>query len=198
MQQLAVRWTQAQPTIASFITSLIPDFHDSEDVLQRVAAAVVDKYDEYDPSRPFVAWALGIARIEVLRFRSEGRRDRHVFDDEALDQIAIAYEKVIPDLEEMKKALSQCSRQLRGRARQLLELHYVRGLTPTRIAQQLGLTANAVFVALHRVRVALRKCIESRLAAERAGLLAVSRHHPFFNPMARCCCHRVSPEVVKN
>jgi RNA polymerase sigma-70 factor (ECF subfamily) len=72
---------------------------------------------------------------------------------------------VLPELDDTREALNKCTRQLRGRARQLVELHYVRELRPTRIAQQLGMSANAVFVALHRVRTALRKCVEARLAA---------------------------------
>jgi RNA polymerase sigma-70 factor (ECF subfamily) len=57
MQLLAMAWTKAQPAVAAFITSMVGDFHQSEDLLQKTAAAIVIKYDTYDASRSFTAWA---------------------------------------------------------------------------------------------------------------------------------------------
>jgi hypothetical protein len=54
MQQFAVQWTQAQPSVTAFIASLVPRHHDAEDILQRTAASLISMRDQYDPSRPFV------------------------------------------------------------------------------------------------------------------------------------------------
>ncbi len=163
IQELTVRWTHAQPTVSAFILSMVPDTHDAEDLLQNVALAALAKIDTYDASRPFISWALGIARIEVLRYRSAHASNPRMFDQETIDQVAAAYEDVAPEMDEMKQALVNCTRKLHGRGRQLIELHYVRGLKPARIAQQLGTTTNAIFAALHRVRRALQQCIEARV-----------------------------------
>ena len=169
MQDLTVRWTQAQPTVAAFISATIPNFHDSEDVLQRVAATIVTKFGDYDADKPFVAWALGVARVEVLRFRSQRGKQRLVFDDEVISHIADAYERVIPQVDKMREALHHCMAQLRGRAKQLLEMRYFHELQPARIATRLGMTSNAVFVALHRVRTSLRRCMGDRLKSEESA-----------------------------
>ena len=63
--EVARLWVLAQPTVSAFIASLVRDFRDRDDVLQDVAVAVIDSFRSYDPSRPFVAWAIGIARNEV-------------------------------------------------------------------------------------------------------------------------------------
>ena len=169
MQDLAVRWTQAQPTVAAFISATVQDFHDSEDVLQRVAATIVTKFGKYDADKPFVAWALGVARIEVLRFRSQQGKQPLVFNDEVVSQVADAYERMIPQVDDIREALHHCMTQLRGRAKQMLELRYLHELQPARIAARLGMTSNAVFVALHRVRTSLRHCMTNRLRREESA-----------------------------
>ena len=64
-EQLTVQWAQSQPLIAAFISSLVPDFHDADDILQNVAVVTVRKYEQFDPNRSFVAWAIGIAKNEI-------------------------------------------------------------------------------------------------------------------------------------
>ena len=63
---LARLWVSAQPTLMSFITAGVRDFHAAQDLLQDTAEAVAEGFDDYDPARPFTAWALGIARNKVL------------------------------------------------------------------------------------------------------------------------------------
>jgi RNA polymerase sigma-70 factor (ECF subfamily) len=163
MQQFTVRWTQSQSAVAAFIATLVPRHHDAEDILQRTAATLVAMRDNYDPARPFVSWAIGVARMEVLRFRQETRRDRAVFDTETVEAIAQAMERAQPDLSDMKSALDKCIAKLKGRAREVFELHYVKNLRPAEIAKQLGRNTNAIFLALHRSRLALRECMERSL-----------------------------------
>jgi hypothetical protein len=52
-------WTLAVPAVSSFVASLVRDFQDCDDVLRDTAVAVVESFDQYDPARPFLAWALG-------------------------------------------------------------------------------------------------------------------------------------------
>jgi len=163
MQRFAVRWTQAQPSVAAFITALVPDFHDAEDLLQRVAVTLVDKYDQYDPAQPFVGWAIGVARVEILRFRQECQRDRLIFDAETIEAVATAYEEINPDLGAINNALNYCMDKLTGRLREVFDLHYLREHAPAEVAEMLDVSLNSVFVSLHRARVSLRDCIQRRL-----------------------------------
>lgn len=170
MQQFAVGWTQAQPAVGAFIASLVPRHHDAEDILQRTAASLVVMRCSYDQDRSFVAWAIGVARVEVLRYRQEIRREKAVFDTETVEAIAQAFERAGPDLLEMKSVLNQCLAKLKGRVREVFEMHYVQGLRPAEIASRLARNTNAVFLSLHRGRLALRRCME-RSMGESGGLL---------------------------
>lgn len=55
-------WTLAQPAVSSFVSSVVRDFRDRDGVLQEVAVAVIESFESYDSKRPFLAWAIGVAR----------------------------------------------------------------------------------------------------------------------------------------
>jgi len=170
MQELAVYWTKAQPVVAAFISSVVPSFQDVDEILQRVAVVLVTKFEQYNINKSFTAWAIGIAKYEILNYRRQRACDRHIFDAEAIERLAVAYETKSLHLDALREALVHCLKKVSGRSRQALQMRYIRGLRPARIADQLGMTANAVFVLLHRIRLSLKKCIEHRLAnAEEIG-----------------------------
>jgi RNA polymerase sigma-70 factor, ECF subfamily len=161
--ELTVYWTKAQPHVANFISLMVPDFHDAEDVLQRVAVALVKKFHEFDRQRSFPDWAVGIARYEILAYRRRKARDRHVFDEEIIEKISQMYREVEPGLDEIREALGECVEKVSGRNRRLLEMWYLHGVDQVKIARELDTTPNTVYVTLHRIRTALRDCVRRRL-----------------------------------
>jgi RNA polymerase sigma-70 factor (ECF subfamily) len=163
-QQLSVLWTRAQPIVSAYFRACLWDFHQSEDLLQETAAAVAGKFTTYDPSRSFTSWVLGIARNKLLHHQRTHANDRHLFDDAAIKELADVYAEMEPEISSMHMALEACIERLQGRPRKLLEMRYVRELTPAKIAAATGMNANAVSVLLHRVRQSLRECIERQLA----------------------------------
>lgn len=68
-RQATRMWTLAQPAVSAFITSVVRDFRDRDDVLQDVAVAVIESFGRWDPERPFAAWAIGVARNQVGLYR---------------------------------------------------------------------------------------------------------------------------------
>jgi len=171
-EELAVYWAQHQPVVAGYIGSLIPDFQDADDVLQNVAVMTVKKFDEYDRERPFAAWVIGIARIMVRKYYSEKKNKGHlILDHRAVEALSDVYEqeyfRIARRHDIRQSALERCMRQLKGRWKRVLEMYYLRELSPGRIAQQLGITPNNVFVSLHRVRLALRECVQHQLQQDR-------------------------------
>ena len=124
VEDLAAHWTSAQRTVAAFVRSLVTDFHESEEVLQRVAVTLVRKYGQYDPARPFVAWALGVAKLEALMFLRERRSERLVFDDALVARIAESHERAAQEPSPMPQFVSECVEELDGRARQAIQLRY--------------------------------------------------------------------------
>ncbi|QNN23503.1 sigma-70 family RNA polymerase sigma factor [Planctomycetales bacterium ZRK34] len=165
-EQLAILWTGAQPVVAGYIRSVVRDFHQSQDVLQQTAVALVRKFDDYDPDRPFVTWAIGIAKLEILRHRRSCASDRLQFSETLIGQIGEEYERLSAQADRSSEALLTCLDQVVGRSRRALELRYRENLKPAQIAVHLRMDAGAVRVMLHRARAALRQCIERRLGGE--------------------------------
>jgi len=164
VEELTLLWTAAQRTVAAFLRTLVSDPHQSEDLLQRVALVIVRKFSQYDRSRPFTAWAIGIAKQEVLAHRRRHKTDRHLFDDAMVERIALTYEHRLSNgLSEFHDALQQCLEKLQGRAKEAIDFHYSHGLKSSQIAQQLGLADGAVRMLLSRARNALRACVEQQL-----------------------------------
>ena len=81
VEDLTLYWTAAQRAVAAFLRTLISDPNDCQDVLQQVAVVVVRKFHEFDRTRSFNAWTIGIAKQEVLAMRRRRRTDRLVFSD---------------------------------------------------------------------------------------------------------------------
>jgi RNA polymerase sigma-70 factor (ECF subfamily) len=159
-------WTEAQPIVASFIGSLVPDFTAAEDLLQEVAVVLLRKFPEYDESRPFVAWALGVARLEILMLRRTQARSLLCFQPELAETLSAAYEEMVLELDSRTSALRECLRQVQGRAHEVLRLRYEEALSPAQIARRLSVRAVAVRVMLSRVRASLRACVERRVKQE--------------------------------
>ncbi len=159
-------WTSAQAAIAGYVTALVSDAHQADDVMQNIAVAALRRFGDYDSGRPFIAWAMGIAKIEILTARRDHARAATRFRGPTVESLAAVWEEIQHEGDARKQALGQCLRTVSGRKRDLLALRYEQERPLAEIAVQLRMSAIAVRVALSRLRSALQECIERRLAAE--------------------------------
>ena len=164
MIELAALWTRAQPVVAGFVSSMVPNFHDAEDILQYVAMVLAKKFNEYDRKRPFAQWAMGIARYEILAYFRRQGQDRHIFDVKLVEQISETYQEMGPRLGVIQDTLRRCMRRVKERDRQLLEMWYIDQQEPAEITRCLGIAKSTLYVILHRVRQGLKICIRRHLA----------------------------------
>jgi len=158
-------WTQAHPAIAGYVAALVPERSAADDVMQEIALALLRKFPEYDATRPFIAWAMGISRIAVLTRRRDHARAMTRFGMATADSLAEVWQEMLPVVDDRRTALSECLRRVAGRSRELLTLRYEQDIEPQDIAKRLGMTAVAVRVALSRLRTSLHGCIEKRLGS---------------------------------
>lgn len=164
-RQAMRHWTLAQPAVSAFVTAVVRDFSDRDDVLQNVAVAVIDSFATYDESRPFTPWAIGVARNQIGLYLRRRKRDRHTFDSDAVANLASAFDAVADDEMHLLDRLRVCVARLDTRSRRLCQLRYRDDLKPAAIADVLSMTANGVSKALQRVRTQLRICLEGARAA---------------------------------
>ena len=165
-EQLARLWTESQSVVASYIFSLVPDFHQAEDILQQVAVILVREFNKYDPKRPFLPWAMGIAKNAALKSRRAVARDStYLLEDSLIDRMQTAFSEDTERWTAVRHALKFCLGQQQHRTREVLQWRYAHDLKPQQVAQRMGVTSGAVRVMLHRARSALRECIQRKLGA---------------------------------
>jgi RNA polymerase sigma-70 factor (ECF subfamily) len=161
--QLAADWEHARTAVFAQLLAGIGSFHDAEDVLQEVAVSVAKNYGSYDRARPFVAWALGIARNHMLMYFRRYHRNRLVFSDQLMATIGQHLETLTQDpADQRREALHYCIGQLDDRRRRLIEMRYSGGLSVNEIAESLGKSVTAIKGSLHRVRRVLERCASLR------------------------------------
>jgi RNA polymerase sigma-70 factor, ECF subfamily len=157
-------WSDAHPIVSQYVASLVRDPWAVRDILQNTSLALLRKFPEYDNSRPFLPWAMGVAKFEILGHQRDTARNRMICDSKFLEQYTQAWAEVAPRVTDEAAALRHCIRELDGRPRTIVKLRYAENKTSEVIANELGLSDANVRTILKRTREALRRCIESQLA----------------------------------
>lgn len=153
-------WTSSQPSVAAYIHSLVRDRAAAEDLLQETALLLFRRFAEYDANRPFLAWALGVARFKVMGSQRDAGRSLLVFDDEALENFTETWAEQAGGMSDRAAALESCIDKLADHARRMVRLRYFEDLSAERIAAKLGGNPGSIRVALQRIREQLRECVE--------------------------------------
>lgn len=161
--EFTLLWTEAQPAVMAFIRSVTPQLADAEDILQETARQIAERFDEYDPQRPFGPWAMGVAKYKVMEWRRRQKKAAMLFDEEAIEAIHFSYTDRKVDWRETGRAIDHCLQKASPAAEKLLVMRYLEDLKPAEIARETRTTANSVSVRLSRARDALRDCLRRRL-----------------------------------
>lgn len=154
-----------QGRLRAFLRCLWIGPNDVDDLLQEVNALLWEKRAEFRPGSDFWAWAAQIARYKSFNRRRALGREPLIFDDELLEQLANTAEIRLREFEERRQALEACVQGLGFPQRRLLELRYVEGKSIEAMGEQIGRPVGSIKQTLYRIREALQKCIESRMAS---------------------------------
>jgi RNA polymerase sigma-70 factor (ECF subfamily) len=160
-------WPAAAPRVRAYVMMSISSYHDAEDVVQETAFAISSSMASYDPTRPFLEWALGFARIRILRhLKSRGRHRSLIYSVENLDDIEAAFVEMEKPKAGLEDQLKFCVEKLSPRSRRLFDLRYARDLSAAAIAAETDMTIESVYARLSQIRSGLRKCIMRQAKAE--------------------------------
>lgn len=166
------KFVRNQRRIYGFITTLLHNRDDAEDVFQRTSLILWRKWDQYDPERDFVRWACGIAHNEVRNFLRRSRREI-ALSEPLMEELAEARLETEATSDRREKALSVCLQSLEEKQRELLERCYSGTQPANSIAERLGISSAALYMKLHRIRRKLLQCIERRLSSDHPSLESV-------------------------
>ena len=160
----AVRLRSHQVQIFAYIYSLVRNFDDADDLFQQTSLAMWNKYDRYDPSRSFVAWACGVARFEVSNFVRARSRQRLYFSDDLSLLLIDAQDSLEQDqVEERREVLARCVKKLRKRDQQLVEACYGEESRVPEVASEWERSSQSIHNSLRRIRRSLFECVQRSL-----------------------------------
>ncbi len=145
---------------------MLPSREDASAVLQDVLVVLWQKFDS---AQDFKKWAYGVARLEVLKHLQKLRRDRHVFDDDLVNQLA---DESLTHQERhltQQDALEGCLQKLPAAQRELVLSAYTKGTRMDDLAQQRGQSPMALYKMLHRTRQLLLECVRRSMTRGEEG-----------------------------
>lgn len=155
--------TSEQFRLHRYIYVLLGNTEAASNVLQDTNVALWRKADSFEMGTNFSAWARKVAYWEVQAYLRDRGRDRHVFGEKLVEQLAGLEEEEDPQELEVRVALRHCLQGVSKSNRELLRMRYEEGLTVSRLADEVGRTQSAVKVGLMRIRRALSDCIQRQM-----------------------------------
>ncbi|MEO1526335.1 MAG: sigma-70 family RNA polymerase sigma factor [Planctomycetota bacterium] len=160
--------TEAQPRLFGFLLKRLGDLDQTHEVLQEVNVVLCNKAGDFEEGTDFMAWAFSVARFQLLAFRKRAIRDRLVFPDDLVSKIDELDSSVFNSSTEQKlrSALGGCIQKLPSEHRDLVIRRYAESVSVAALGADLGKSANAISITLHRIRQQLLQCIERQLSAD--------------------------------
>lgn len=158
-----------EESLRVYVRSLLLTREESREVMQEVAVVLWRKFDAEMTSQNFGRWAYGVARMEVLVFRRDRARDRHMFGEAVQEMLAQTILDNADSLEAERHALDYCLQKLPEKNRQLVRAAYSPGVKINELANEMGCTAMALYKSLHRIRVLLMSCTARVLSVEESN-----------------------------
>lgn len=161
--QFIEAFTESQAALRGYCMASVNHREDAADVFQKTCLVLWKKSGDWDRSKPFLPWAFGVARYEILGYLRDRSRDRLVFDDDIVLAMAGMSMRLAETQCDRLDAMQGCVEKLNPEQQQLLSDYYVKGYTFKEIAERTGRSLSAVKVKTMRIRQALGACIENRL-----------------------------------
>ncbi len=133
---------------------------DIEDLGQEVLITTYRGLIGYDSSRPLLPWFKTLTRNVVTNYWRKRQRDAaHLgrFSEYVTQECEIA-ESIEVDSAKTER-LRKCIGRLSEQHQKMVRLRFEQGLNCIKVAEQLSMQAVAIRQALHRVKLALHKCM---------------------------------------
>lgn len=154
--------------VRAYLSRFVRSLDDADDLAQEVFLTAFRGLEDFDFSRSFVGWLMGIAKHRALHhLRTESRRRRR--ETNSL-QIALAKIRLqqaeqyhaVNNLQETQ-ALRACLEELPKNSRKLIKEFYFDDCKAADIARVRGVKDGTIRMTLLRIRRALADCMQRRI-----------------------------------
>lgn len=150
--------------LIGYLTRMIGDYHQAEDISQETFIRAFDNLDKFDPNRPFRPWLFRIGRNLALNWlSSRAGRERKMSEDIG-ERYEIGTDAGPEDVlagSERRRGIEMTLNLLPVHFREVLHLRYLEGLEYDAIAGELDLPLGTVKTWLYRAKRAFLKQAES-------------------------------------
>ena len=161
-----------EPKVRAVLAATVPDSALIPDLTQEVFVIAYRKLENFQLGTNFNAWIKTIARNVAQNERRKWYRRREMQEkyqaeadaERQIDENIDAFVDSLP--EDTLDALRDCVGGLQGKTRALVDGYYYDGCSIKQVSEILQVSASAAKVALHRARLAVSKCLQSKGPAE--------------------------------
>jgi RNA polymerase sigma-70 factor (ECF subfamily) len=158
--------THHKHQLFNLIFCMVQSLPDTEDVFQQTTMALWNKFDDFQLGTDFAAWASRVARYRALNFIRSKRRERVLFSEGLIAQLAECRFDSAELQDARLRALAACREKLSQADQMLLSVCYGREGTIRESAKLIGRPVGSVYDSLSRIRAALYDCIGRTLSRE--------------------------------
>lgn len=167
-QRFLSLFLRSEREIFRYVAALIPNVTDAEDIVQQTAVALWEKFDAYDPARPFTPWACRFALNKARQWIERRQRWQALLEQGLAEELALRRQQLQPEFERRFKHLEDCLGKLPSAQRSLIEGYYYERVGVESLAERSGRTVAATYKMLQRIRHALQRCVEDQSEPEPA------------------------------
>lgn len=165
-QQFLTLFLRSEREIYRYVAALIPIASEAEDIVQQTAVALWERFDAYDPSKPFTPWACGFALNKARHWIERHQKWKRLLDHGLAEKLLKRREELQPATDDRLRHLGNCIDKLPERHRVVLKGYYHQRLDMDTLAKTAKCSVAATYKLLQRVRHALQACVEDAVGRE--------------------------------
>lgn len=167
-QRFLSLFLRSEREIFRYVSALVPNVVDAEDIVQQTALSLWEKFDAYDPTQPFTPWACRFALNKARQWIERRQRWQALLDKGLAEELEQRRQELQPEFERRLKHLESCLGKLSPDQRGLVEGYYYERADIESLASRSGRTVAATYKTLQRIRQALQLCVERQANPEAA------------------------------
>lgn len=155
---------QNEHHLFNFILMLVSNYSDAEDLLQETATTLWSKFDSFEEGTNFMAWARQIVRYKISNYYRTKKIDFGL-DEEVLDTLADAANRVSQSIDNRKAALTICLKKLQPTDANLLQMRYYQRIPISKIAVRMEQSPHTLYKRMSKIIRLLQACIQKTIVA---------------------------------
>lgn len=160
--------------VRGFVSTLVRYRNDIDEVVQQTFLTAWRKIGDFrckevSLDEDFVRWLCTIARFESLAYIRKHSNSRLFFSSELVSQLADMQMRDATLIEDRQEALWACIEKLAPKQKDMVRRYYRVNMSAADIAEQDGVTRQAIFKMLRQIRKILARCVEKSLVSQGAG-----------------------------